>query len=82
MSRAKGEGAGRGAGEDRGKPPGGGAKGTHSNHVPTFMRDKARLEISKKFPQGSREFRRYCYNYHDPFNSCDKPNGRMSQSAR
>ena len=58
MSRTKGEGAGRGAGKDRVKPPGGGDKGTHSNHVPTFMRDKARLEISRKFPQGSWEFRR------------------------
>ena len=73
---AKTRGAGRAAIKDRGKASGGslernGAKGTRKGvtGVPNFMHDKAMLEVSKKYPQG----RKYCFNFHDPNTSCNKP---------
>ena len=38
-------------------------------NVPNFKLDKAVLEVTQEHPQG----RKYCFNFHDPNASCNKP---------
>ena len=51
------------------KPSGGKVKGTREAlraTAPAFMQDKAKRDVSLKYPQG----RRYCFIYHDPVRLC------------
>ena len=73
---AKTKGAGRAASKVSGKASGGGFERNGAKvarkgvtNVPNFMHDKAVLEVSQDHPQG----RKYCFNFHDPNASCNKP---------
>ena len=73
---AKTKGAGGAASKVRGKASGGGFERNGAKvarkgvtNVPNFMHDKAVLEVSQDHPQG----RKYCFNFHDPNASCNKP---------
>jgi hypothetical protein len=66
------KGGGRGGGG--GKSTGSGAKGGRGPNIPQYMQGHAQLEVNKKFPQG----RKYCFNYHDPQNTCSSSQCTMS----